>query len=237
MYNNYVHNKITTVPTDLFFSGELNFSHENLYVDGNAADTISAHHMMYEFEEKYPGLSMKPWKTHISNLIEFFSKHEDFTYGQNMYKTIVKSLNKNNLNVETIFDFLWWVNFNWSHDKHLHCIFWQYTPCFFSNPEINFKRFMEENVFQWFNTDSYQDWRVSVIGTSELFGNTVPEQKGIFKKYIYNFNKDRDYFLLKTKEISTPRNKSKSNHIILCGIDTEYNYYYRHAHERVWPPK
>jgi len=44
------------------FSGEMNFSHDNLYVDGNAADTLSATIMFYEFEKRFPNYYLKPWK-------------------------------------------------------------------------------------------------------------------------------------------------------------------------------
>lgn len=237
MYEKHIHNKLSTVSTDKFFSGEINFSHDNLYVDGNAADTLSATIMFYEFDKRFPNYYSKPWKQHVNVLIKFFSEYEDLNYGQYMYKKVVKSLIKNNFEVETIFDFLWWMGFNWIHDRNLHCILWQYTPCFFADPSISVQRFLEENMFQWFNSNDYQDWRVSAVGTNEIIGNSISEHKLAFKKYIFDFNKDDNYFYYKDKVASTPKNKTKSSHIILCGIDTDYNYYYRHAHEKIWPPK
>jgi len=237
MYEQFIHNKISTVSTDKFFSGEVNFSHDNLYVDGNAADTLSATIMFYEFEKRFPNYYLKPWKQNIDILIKFFSEYEDVNYGQYMYKKVVRSLIYNKFEVETIFDFLWWMGFNWIHDRNLHCVLWQYTPCFFADPNISVKRFLEENMFQWFNSNDYQDWRVAAVGTDEIIGNTVAEHKLAFKKYIFEFNRDSDYFLYKDKVASTPKNETKSSHIILCGIDTDYNYYYRHAHEKIWPPK
>lgn len=237
MYKNYIRDRLNVVSTDRFFSGEINFSHDNLYVDGNAADTLSATIMFYEFDKRYPDCYNKPWKKNIDILIKFFSEYEDFNYGQYMYKKVVRSLTDNNLEVETVFDFLWWMGFNWIHDRNLYCVLWQYTPCFFADPSLNIKKFLEENMFQWFNADDYQDWRVSSIGTSELIGSNISEHKVAFKKYIFDFNKDTDYLLYKDKIASTPKNDTKSSHIILCGIDTDYNYYYRHAHEKIWPPK
>lgn len=237
MYEQHIHNKLSTISTDKFFSGEINFSHDNLYVDGNAADTLSATIMFYEFDKRFPNYYLKPWKQNIDILIKFFSEYEDANYGQYMYKKVVRSLIYNKFEVETIFDFLWWMGFNWIHDRNLHCVLWQYTPCFFSDPSISVKRFLEENMFQWFNSNEYQDWRVAAVGTDEIIGSNVTEHKLAFKKYIFEFNNDNEYFLYKDKVASTPKNKTKSSHIILCGIDTDYNYYYRHAHEKIWPPK
>jgi hypothetical protein len=237
MYNEFIYNKLTVISTDDFFSGKINFTHNNLYVDGNSADTISAQPHFYEFDKRYPNYYLKPWKSHIDILIKFFSIGQTPQYGQDMYKHIVRSLNVNNLKVETIFDFIWWVGFNWAHDKNLHCILWQYTPSFFSNPDINLEKFLKQNVYHWFNSDEYQDWRVSAIGSDEVIGSDSSKHKLMFKKYIYNFNKDQDYLLHKGKVASTPKNKVKDSHIILCGIDTDYNYYYRYTHEKIWPPK
>jgi hypothetical protein len=234
MYENYIHAKLKTESTDKFFNGELNFSNENVYVDGNVGDTVS-YLMLEHFDAKYPGYYNKPWKKHINILIEHFSEYETIEHGRDTYKRIVRSLNENKFEVETIYDFLWWMTFNWLHDKLLYNILWQYTPCF--NQNLDIKNFLETNMFQWFNGESYQDWLVSTIGTDERIGRDITTNKLAFKKYIFDFNKDQDYFFNKRKEASTPRNAVLSNHKILCAIDTEYNYYYRYTQDKIWPPK
>lgn len=236
MYDNFIHDKISTVSTDLFFSGEINFSNDNLYLDGECAASIFVT-LCYEFEKRFPGYSLKPWKDNTDVLIKFFGIYEDTVYGEHMYNIVVESLKKNRLEVETIFDFIWWMGFNWNHDKNLHHILWQYHPCFFANPSIDLKRFINENVFHFFNAADFQDWRVSAIGTDLLVGSTMKEHKLSFKKYIFDFNKDKDFLDYKGKEASTPKNPIKNNHVILCAIDTDYNYYYRYTHEKIWPPK
>ena len=236
MYHNYIHEKINTISTDLFFSGKANFSHDAVYVDGNVGDSVS-YLCLAEFDKMYPGYYKKPWKQNWRILIEFFSKYQNQQYGLSMYKQIVESLEFNNLEIETINDFLWWLTFNWLHDKLLYNILWQYTPCFFSNPNIDTKKFLEENMFQWFNSDDYQNWTVSTIGTTLRIGDDISTNKYSFKTYIFNFDNNYDYYKYKLKEASTPKNIVKDNHIILCAIDTEYNYYYRYTHEKTWPPK
>jgi len=234
MYENYIHAKLKTESTDKFFNGELNFSDENIYVDGNVGDTVS-YLMLEHFDSKYPGYYNKPWKKHINILIEHFSEYETIEHGRDTYKKIVRSLSENKFEVETIYDFLWWMTFNWLHDKLLYNILWQYTPCFNRNTDI--KKFLEENMFQWFNSNDYQDWMVSSISTSLRIGDNITTNKLAYKKYIFDFDKNLEYFKYKQKEYSTPKNKVKDSHIILCGIDTEYNYYYRYTHEKIWPPK
>lgn len=234
MYEKHIHGKLKTESTDRFFSGELDFSYDNVYVDGNVGDTVS-YLRIDHFDSKYPGYYNKPWKKHINILIEHFSEYETVEHGQDTYKRIVRSLNENNLEVETIYDFLWWMTFNWLHDKLLYNILWQYTPCF--NRTINIKKFLEENMFQWFNSNDYQDWTVTTIGTNLRMGDDISTNKLAFKKYIFDFNKDYEYFKFKRKEPSTPRNQVLHSHNILCAIDTDYNYYYRHTQDKIWPPK
>lgn len=236
MYLKYIDGKIKTEQVDRFFSGDIKFSHDCIYVDGNVGDSVS-YLQIDRFDNMFPGYYLKPWKSNIDVLIKYF--HE-FTTEQNAletYKRIVRSLNSSGLEVETIFDFLWWMTFNWLHEKMLYNILWQYTPCFFANPNMDIKKFLESNMFQWFNGNDYQDWMVGTIGTKERIGDSIFTNKYAFKKYIFDFNKDEQYFLYKKKEESTPRIKTSDNHIILCAIDTDYNYYYRYTHEKIWPPK
>lgn len=236
VYNNYINGKIKTEAVERFFSGELNLSHDCIYVDGNAGDSVT-YLQIDRFDKMFPNHYLKPWKQNIDILIKYFSTSTSEQHGIETYKRVVRSINTNNLEVETIFDFLWWMTFNWLHEKLLYNILWQYTPCFFSNNNLNTKQFLEENMFQWFNSNEYQDWMISTIGTTERIGNTILTNKYAYKKYIFDFNNDHEYFLYKKKEASTPKIKTLDSHIILCAIDTDYNYYYRFTHEKIWPPK
>lgn len=235
MYDSYIDGKIKTMAVEKFFSGEVLFSHNSIYVDGNAGDSVT-YLQIDRFDKSYPGYYSKPWKENIDVLIKYFSEYTTEQDGIETYKRIVRSLKENNLEVETIYDFLWWMTFNWLHEKLLYNILWQYTPCFFSSG-LDTHQFLKNNMFQWFNSDEYQDWMVATIGTNERIGDTILTNKNAFKKYIFEFNKDQEYFQYKRKEPSTPRIKTLENHIILCAIDTDYNYYYRYTHEKVWPPK
>jgi len=99
---------------------------------------------------------------------------------------------------------------------------WQYQDL--SNV-VNTKKFIEENIFFWFNNLECHNWAVSLIGTSYRSQDDI--YKYAFKKYIYNFDKDLEYFKYKEKEYSTPKNPQVVKNKQVLAVDTDYNLYYR----------
>jgi hypothetical protein len=131
---------------------------------------------------------------------------------------IIKTASEAKVLLETVHDFLWWVNFNWGYDTDLIYMLWQYQDL---STNIDTKKFIEENVFFWFNSVECQNWAVSLLGTEQRDG------KYAFKKYIYDFDNDLEYFNHKKKEISTPKNSKMLKNKQVLAIDTNYNLYYR----------
>lgn len=217
-YDNFIHGKFITVSTDDYFNNRL-MNNESLYITGDLGGVImnsDNSDITKVFAETYN----KPWKSNIDLIVNYFTNNSDINNGIKTFEHISQSFDKLNYEVESINDFFWWVNFNWGWDIELYYAIWYWRL----SPNTNTKDFLENNLFLWFNTIEYQVW--SVTNLEHKIGDSVAMDKLPMKKYIYNFNQDRDYFLYKLDEASVSKNKSLIN-IRLCGVDSNYNIYYR----------
>lgn len=228
-YNSKIENKIKIINSDDFFSGRRLINKNEIYVMGDPGDAISSYQNLERFDQMYPGFYKKSWRKNIDVLISYFTHQLFDDSGSFTYKKIVRSLNSNQIETETIFDFLWWIMFNWGYDKTLYNILWQFTPEF----NLDVKNFMEKNYFSWFNTIEYQTWSV-FAGTDLKICDDIDSIKYSLKKYILEFDKNLEYFKNKKKILSTPQNILAPNHRVLCAIDENYNYYYRYVKEIKW---
>lgn len=222
MYYSMILDKFNQVSTGDFFSGKIKFNHDTLYITGDGADTMLGYDDIYKFDQIFPGIFNAPWKKHKDSLIDYFSM-DGRRSGEFTLEHIIQSLDRAAMHVESVFDFLWWVNFNWGHDIDLYFFLWQYSMF---PAELDPRKFMEENVFLFFNSKEYQNWAVSTIGTNLKIGDDINSFKIQSKKYIYDFNRDREYFDTKRKVASVPAYPQRFTNHRLFAIDTSYNLYY-----------
>lgn len=221
-YQNFIKDKIKTVSTDLFFNNCIEFNHENLYVTGDLGDPLITFDGHDVFEHLHPGILNKPWKYHAKKIIDYFAWTSSSKAANVTFLEIIKTSAEAKMPLETVHDFLWWINFNWGYDTDLIYVLWQYQTL---SDHVDTKRFIEENVFYWFNSVECQNWTVSLIGTDQRSKDGI--SKYAFKKYIYDFDKDLEYFNHKKKEISTPKNPQVNKNKQILAIDSEYTMYYR----------
>ena len=222
MYHTLIQNRLQEVSTGDFFSGKIKLNNESLYITGDGADTMFGYGHIHEFDLKYPDLFKQPWKKNTEKLIEHFSVDGSYS-GVFTMNHIIESLEKSSIELFTVYDFLWWLDFNWGHDIDLYFLLWQFSTL----PErVDPRKFMEENAFLFFNSKEYQNWAVSSIGTNLKISDTSASYKISAKKYIYDFNRDQEYFDTKRKVASIPNYPSRFTNCRLCAIDTKYNLYY-----------
>jgi hypothetical protein len=222
MYRNMIQHKINEVSTDSFFSGEILLSNDSLYITGDLADPLFGYDSIYEFDEKYPGLYKKSWKKNIDTLVDHFSV-AGTNSGKFVVDQVAESLDRSAVELETVFDFLWWLNFNWGHDVDLYFLLWQFSTL---PSGVNAATFMEENICLFFNNVYYQNWGMTTIGTDLKIGDEPASYKISAKRYIYEFDRDIEYFINKRKEVSTSKNNHWFTNKRLFAIDTNYNLYY-----------
>jgi hypothetical protein len=222
MYNEYIDGKINVVSTNDFFEGRIRFSHNHLYTSGEVGGPLISFDSYENFNNRYPGIYNKPWKNHVNELLKFFAENSSTHKAVITYKEILTTSKASNIDLYSVYEFLWWVNFNWGHDIDLISLLWNYQEL---DQTIDVKRFLEQNCFFWYNSQSCQNWALSLLGQDLMIRDNI--QKFIYKTYIYEFNKDSSYFKYKNKEVSTPKNRQMYLNKKILAIDTEYKLYYR----------
>jgi hypothetical protein len=221
-YHTYIKDKFTTVSTNDFFN-EAKFDNNSLYVTGDLGDPLMSHDGIVDFDKEFPGIHNKPFRKNIDPIIKYFAQNTSKNDGVQAYTEICKSLASLNYEVETVYDFLWFINFAWGWDIDIYQPLWYWRM----GPNTNTKQFLEENFFLWFNTREYQDWSINTIGTDLKISGGLDMSKYALKKFIYEFNGDSDYFKHKMHEGSVSKNRLAYLNVVFCGVDSEYNFYYR----------
>jgi hypothetical protein len=219
-YQKYIKDQLSIINTDDFFNRVIGFDHNNIYVTGNFGDPLITFDGFNNFNSQYPGISNMPWKTNIDTIIKYYSVNSNKKLAVYTVSQIIKTSSEAQIPLETVHDFLWWVNYNWGYDTDLNYKLWQYQDL---SSDIDTKKFIEENIFFWFNSLECQNWAVSLSGTDQR------NSKYAFKKYIYDFDKDKQYFRYKKKEYSTPKNPQVIKNKQILAVDFDYNMYYRNV--------
>ena len=222
MFDTYINGRFDVVSTDNYFI-EHKVTNDTLYVTGALGDPLMAdENNMIVFNQLYPDTYNKPWKDNLDTIIAYYAIKSDLVIARGIVDTVTQSLIKSNFDIETVYEFFWWISFNWGWDIDIYQSVWYWRLA----PDTDTKQFLEENHFIWLNTVDYQDWAINTVGTTLMMGDNIRMAKYSMKKYIYDFNHDLEYFSNKMHEGSVSKNKSLIT-TALCGIDVNYNIYYR----------
>jgi len=223
MYHTHIENKLATVDaTDYLFHRKL--VGNDIHISGDCGDTIMGYDNLDHFDMCYPGSYNKAWRTNQHILIDFFALYSNRTNAKWVVDYVASSINKHMSRIETISDFLWWTTFNWAHNADIFVSVRYYARL---SPECDTRTFFEENLIPWFNTIEYQEWAISSVGTDLRIREDYSTNKYAAKKYIHDFNGDDFYFRNKLPESSLVKNKEFFPKLVVLGVDTEYNIYYR----------
>lgn len=233
MYQTYICGKLKEVSTDDFLSEILRPTNKAIYANGDAGDAILGYENIIKFNDYRPRIFNESWRRHKDTIISYFSQFSNETISKMVMNYIEESLALAKIEVETVYDFLWWISFNWGYDGELYSRWW-----FGVMPdELDARKFMEENLFVFFNSKAYQNWSVAAIGADLKIGDSLASFKKPAKQYIFEFTKEMNYFLNKVKEASVIKNQQIYKFRRLVAVDTDYNFYYGTPPPAIWIPK
>lgn len=220
-YKKFIDQKLKQLSMNDVVSGKIKFTDRNLYSNNDTIEAVMGYGDIAVFDSKYPSIFNKKFKDHTKEIISYFG-NDDFAYYA--YQRILRSLRKNSIEAETVFDFLSWIDFNWSIDDNIYRSLHSWGLI---ADHVNPREFMLHNVFDWGRDPRYQIWRIGAIGSNLLIDDKITTFKNIFKKYIYDFDKNLDYYLYKTSEPSSPKLKKYHHGKKLLAIDKNWTLYYR----------
>ena len=232
MFRDHIEGKFAIIPIEDFYSRKIVFSNDAIYTGGMCADKIFGYDGVIEFDTRYPDKYQKPWRLNRDTIIDHFSSlSKSRDSGIFAYETVAESIERFLPESESIFDFLSWISFNWGYNNGVYSMAWAlgHLP-----NEIDSKKWLSENCFIFFNSEEYQYWHLGTIDSPERMGSNAKMHKYAAKKYIYDFNKDIDYFLNKNKEKSLPRNPEHNSMYRFYAVDTNYTFYYQQSPVTPW---
>lgn len=100
-------------------------------------------------------------------------------------------IKKSPVKLETLFDFLWWMNFS---------LKWQHVSLRMFYEDGNEKFSLDKNFIHFFSARDFQNWSVS--NHESKIKTTWKSYKFIAKECIFDFHRDENYLLNKEKEQS-----------------------------------
>jgi len=104
---------------------------------------------------------------------------------------LIPQIEKSPVKIETLFDFLWWMNFS---------LKWQHVSLRMFYEEENEKFSLDENFLHFFSAKDFQNWSVS--NHESKIKQTWNSYKYVAKECIFDFHQDENYLLNKEKEQS-----------------------------------
>jgi hypothetical protein len=173
-------------------------SSDFIIVDGSAADTLLMS-MSPSFDVcmsvRQGELLSASWRTNPDTLIDYLGKiTQSKTFALWYYETNKTSIESTNVPIETYFDFMWWISFNYDYYN------WAVHTWFFmlNHIGINWQEYQSRFV-GWYRTDLYQLWAMKNNGEGVKHGTTLGSLKHHPKSYIYEYDSNEYYYRYKTK--------------------------------------
>jgi hypothetical protein len=141
------------------------------------------------------------WRTSPDALIDYLSKVTGSKLFATWYYEINKqSIESTNVPIETYFDFMWWISFNYDYYT------WVIHTWFYVLRQHNISwEDCQRKFVGWFRTTPYQLWAMNNNGAMVKHTDKLGSFKHHPKQYIYEYDRNEYYYRYKIKLISTGR--------------------------------
>jgi hypothetical protein len=174
-----------------------------IVIDGEPADKLWIVNSVFKFESVYgAGSSEKPLAETADKFINFLTNHMLTDQAQEYYDSLMLNINEAGIDIVTIGDLFWWINFNFHWVDHL-LIWYQQFP----NKSADSYKQYKKNYLPWYNSNEYQLWSLSdrpkTIKTDRQDLYKMPA-----KQYIYELDKNSFYLNYKSK-LGSPKGLKK----------------------------
>ncbi len=209
-----------------------------LILDGEGGDQIFGSSAANKIFSLHPDKILQPWRKNIDFLkynlqqsaMDLKKYWPDQIWHQNNQNTdhsffdffldfMTKTIEKKSAPVETLYDFYWWINFNFKFDS----VMWRHTLRLSENVSDRDFEFFSKNVLcRMFAQDKMQQWSMSV-GADKKIHKAKKTIKWAARNYIYDFDHNEYYFREKRKEYSTETIANTSAKYL--AVDKNYQRY------------
>lgn len=191
----------------------------SIILDGEGGDQIFGSSGANAAFSLNPDKILLPWRKNLDFLRDFY---HDSTPGFVDYivDLMNKTINHSSMPIETLFDFFWWLNFNFKLD----CVSFRQTLRMCKNiTDQDFEYFTKHVMRRFYISKKIQQWSMSATAPDKI--NVARKTvKWAGRKYIYDFDHNEYYFREKRKEFSFIVKPNPST-IKYFAIDKNYQRY------------
>jgi hypothetical protein len=206
---------------DFFEFNPANIDLKNsLILDGEGGDQTfgsSAANKMFSMD---PDKINQPWRNNIDFMKATWlmpdETQDTWDFFMNMMQTTIA---QGSAEVETLYDFFWWLNFNFKIDS---VMFRTSLALGELVADEDFEYYVKHSLRRMFVSDKMQQWSMTA-GSAGKIGNARKTVKFGARQYIYEFDKNEYYYREKRKEFSLVNLDYKAGKYF--AIDKNYKRY------------
>lgn len=214
-YNRFIENKLKTQDISTWQVTADNYD-KIVLVDGEGGNqTFGWRQIQHQCYLGNFDFLDQPWDTG-QNLSRAFSNGTEL-----MLEMVRESVKFAPIDIRSVYDVIWWSNFNFKFDLVLIRKVLSYTKDLTAEQT---KKFYQQHLFRFFAQPDMQVW--SMLSTNLRRENAKVAPKWIPKNYIYQFDHNDLYLYSKTEQPSTsPMDLTQEKRTVVA-IDTDWNKYY-----------
>jgi len=191
----------------------------HIVTDGEPADKLWMVNVALQFESTYgQGLLGKSYQSTSDRFIDFLTGYMTIAQAQLYYEYLIQNIQETGVNIHTLGDLFWWINFNFHWIEHL-LIWYQQFPVKNASTYQQFKK----NYKPWYNSNEYQLW--SLADRPKLL---LPDQLNLYKmpakQYIYELDNDRFYLNYKSKVGSSKSLTKVSSDLVILADGSKLDH-------------
>lgn len=191
-YYRYIDQKLKTKEISDFKITEHNYN-QIIVVDGEGGNQCVGGHSIYRMcHAKQFDLLDQPW-----NSVNFDSGM--LNVSEFNLKLIKDSIEFAPVGIDTLYDFIWWSNFNFKFDDAMIRKMLAYGKHLSTTQR---QQFWNSGLYRFFSQPEMQSW--SLTNLTQLRETVRLDPKYIAKKYIYDFDHNSLWFAYKNEQGSVP---------------------------------
>lgn len=173
--------------------------HNSLILDGEGGDQSFGSSAANKLFSIYPEKIMQPWRNETDFLYSRWHSDRVPTFYEQFMGLMHQTIDQGTAPVETLYDFYWWLNFNFKFDS----VMYRHSLRLGENlADEDFEYFCTTVMRRFFVHDKVQQWSMTA-GAPDKINQARKTVKWAGRKYIYDFDHNEYYFREKRKEFST----------------------------------
>jgi hypothetical protein len=210
-YNRYIDQKLKTLQIDDFKITENNYK-EIIIVDGEGGNQCLGGHSIHQMcHLKQFDLLDQPWSS-----VDFESMQP--VISRFNLELIQKSIKLAPIEINTLYDFIWWSNFNFKFDDIMIRKMFVYGKNLLPSQREHLWNY---GLYRFFAQPEIQNWSMSNLQQRRETARLDPKYTA--KKYIYDFDHNHLWFAYKKEQGSVPSLFDLQT-LPMIGITPDWNY-------------